>query len=54
MLVLSRKRNESIEVDGPATIKIIGQKGNTVIVGIEAERSVRIVRPEVLQPQPKP
>lgn len=46
MLVLSRKIGQSIEVDGPAIISILDVVGNKVRIGIEADRSVNIVRPD--------
>jgi carbon storage regulator len=47
MLVLSRKLNESIIVDGDIRITIVGIRGNHVRVGIEAPDSVRIIREEL-------
>ncbi len=47
MLVLSRKLNESIIVDGNIRITIVGIRGNHVRVGIEAPESVPIIREEL-------
>jgi len=47
MLVLSRKLNESIVVDGDIRITIVGIRGNHVRIGIEAPDSVRIIREEL-------
>jgi carbon storage regulator len=47
MLVLSRKLNESIIIDGDIRITIVGIRGNHVRVGIEAPDSVRIIREEL-------
>jgi carbon storage regulator len=47
MLVLSRKLNESIIIDGDIRITIVGIRGNHVRVGIEAPSSVPIVREEL-------
>jgi carbon storage regulator len=47
MLVLSRKLNESIIVDGNIRITIVGIRGNHVRVGIEAPDSVPIIREEL-------
>jgi carbon storage regulator len=47
MLVLSRKLNESIIVDGDIRITIVGIRGNHVRIGIEAPDSVRIIREEL-------
>jgi carbon storage regulator len=48
MLVLSRKLNESIIVDGNIRITIVGIRGNHIRVGIEAPDSVPIIRKELL------
>lgn len=47
MLVLSRKLNESIIIDGNIRITIVGIRGNHVRVGIEAPGSVPIIREEL-------
>jgi carbon storage regulator len=47
MLVLSRKLNESIIIDGDIRITIVGIRGNHVRVGIEAPASIPIIREEL-------
>jgi carbon storage regulator len=47
MLVLSRKLNESIVIDGDIRIKVVGIRGNQVRLGIEAPDSVGILRAEL-------
>jgi carbon storage regulator len=47
MLVLSRKLNESIIVDGNIRITIVGIRGSHVRVGIEAPDSIPIIREEL-------
>lgn len=47
MLVLSRKLNESIIVNGNIRITVVGIRGNHVRVGIEAPGSVPIIREEL-------
>jgi carbon storage regulator len=47
MLVLSRKLNESIIIDGQIRITIVGIRGNHVRVGIEAPDTVPIIREEL-------
>jgi carbon storage regulator len=47
MLVLSRKLNESIIIDGDIRITIVGIRGNHVRIGIEAPGSVPILREEL-------
>lgn len=48
MLILTRKLNEEINIDGEITVKIISISDNQVKLGIEAPKSVQIVRKEVL------
>ena len=47
MLVLSRKENERIVIDGQIRITIIDNGGKTVKVGIEAPRSMKVIREEL-------
>ena len=49
MLVLSRKPNESIKIGDNIELKIIEVKGDTVRIGIEAPKSVDILRGELVQ-----
>ena len=48
MLVLSRKKNEGIVVDGPCRVIVAGIRGDTVRLGIKADPTVKICRDEVL------
>ena len=47
MLVLSRKKNESIVIDGNIEIEVLQVKGNTIRLGIKAPRDVRVLRGEL-------
>jgi carbon storage regulator CsrA len=47
MLVLTRKRHEQIRIGDSITLTILRIKGNTVRVGIEAPRGVRVMRGEL-------
>jgi carbon storage regulator len=47
MLVLSRKRNESIVIDGTIRITVVGIRGQQVRLGIEAPVSVGVFREEL-------
>jgi carbon storage regulator len=47
MLVLSRKKNESIVIDGSIVITVVEIRGDKVRLGIEAPREVSIHRQEV-------
>ncbi|MFT4689291.1 MAG: carbon storage regulator CsrA [Verrucomicrobiia bacterium] len=49
MLVLSRKKEESIIIDGKIEVKIIRVDGDTVKVGIQAPADVPIHRREIYQ-----
>lgn len=47
MLVLSRKKNESIVIDGKIKIEVLRIKGNTVRLGIKAPDNIKILRGEL-------
>ena len=47
MLVLSRKKNQSIVLDGNISIEILQIKGNMIRLGINAPKSVRVLRGEL-------
>jgi carbon storage regulator len=47
MLVLSRKADEAIVLDGAVRITVLGVKGDRVRLGIEAPRDVMVDRAEV-------
>lgn len=54
MLVLTRKANEQILIGDDIKITLVRVRGNSVRVGIEAPRDVRVVRGELarkLEPQ---
>ena len=50
MLVLSRKWNEAIVIDGNIRITVLGIRGNQIRLGIEAPNSVGIFREELCVP----
>lgn len=50
MLVLSRKLNETIVIDGNIRITVVGLRGNHVRLGIEAPARVPVLREELLGP----
>lgn len=47
MLVLTRKKQERIQIGNDITITILRIQGRTVRVGIEAPRDIRVVRSEL-------
>jgi len=47
MLVLSRKKNESIIIDNDITIVVVEIRGDTVVLGVEAPKEVPVHRREV-------
>jgi carbon storage regulator len=49
MLVLSRKRNESIVIDEKIVVTVVDIRGDKVRLGIEAPKDVPIHRSEVYE-----
>jgi carbon storage regulator len=49
MLVLSRRSNETIKIGDEIELRIIEVKGDTVRIGINAPKSVDILRGELVQ-----
>ena len=47
MLVLSRKKNETIVIDGNIEIEVLQVKGNSIRLGIKAPREVKVLRGEL-------
>jgi carbon storage regulator len=47
MLVLTRKLNESIIINGNIRVTVVGLRGNQIRLGIEAPESVAIFRKEL-------
>ena len=47
MLVLSRKKNESIVINNDITITVVEVRGDKVRLGIEAPREIAVHRKEV-------
>jgi carbon storage regulator len=48
MLVLSRRYNQSIVIDGGIKITVIEIRGNQIRLGIEAPREVGVMREELV------
>ena len=49
MLVLTRKREQKIRIGSDVVIKVLKVQGDQVSIGIEAPKSLPIVREELLQ-----
>lgn len=47
MLVLSRKKNQTILIDGQIEIEVLQIKGNSIRLGITAPSDVRVLRGEL-------
>ena len=47
MLVLSRKTNQTIVIDGRIEVEVLKIKGNTVRLGIKAPSTVKVLRGEL-------
>jgi len=47
MLILSRKKNESIVIDGRFTVTVIEIQGDKVRLGVDAPKEVPVHRKEV-------
>ena len=47
MLVLSRKTNESIVIDGKIFLNILRLEGDSVKVGVNAPKDVTVLRKEI-------
>jgi len=47
MLVLTRKKNESIVIGGQITITVIAVKGKQIRLGIEAAKEIPVLRAEI-------
>lgn len=54
MLVLSRKLNQDVIIGDNVKITVLKIKGNTVRLGIEAPRDVRVVRGELPRHEEEP
>ena len=51
MLILTRRPDESIIINGNVKLKILSVNGNQVRIGFEAPEDVSIVREELLEDQ---
>jgi len=49
MLILSRRKDESVIIDGRIEVAVVDIKGDQVKLGIKAPRDVKVFRNEVFQ-----
>ncbi len=49
MLILTRRKGESITIDGDIEVTVVDISGGTVRVGIDAPDEINIVRNELLK-----
>ncbi len=49
MLIISRKLNEGLVIDGDIKVVVIGIEGNRVKLGVEAPKKVAIYREELVE-----
>ena len=49
MLVLARKINESLVIDGRIVVRVVKVDGDTVKIGIEAAKDIPIFRSEIYE-----
>jgi carbon storage regulator CsrA len=54
MLVLTRKLQQQIKIGDDITVTVLRVKGNTVRIGVQAPREVRVVRGELPKEPPAP
>ncbi len=54
MLVLTRKKNECIVIDGNIIIDVLEIKGSIVRIGVRAPKDKRVLRGELVLREPKP
>ena len=47
MLVLSRKKDQSLVIDGQIEVQVLRIKGNTVRLGIKAPSNIKVLRGEL-------
>lgn len=52
MLVLTRRKNQSIVIDGDVVVTVLEVKGDQVRIGITAPEKVKVFREELLGVEP--
>lgn len=51
MLVLTRKETEEVRIGEEVVVRVVSVSGGRVKIGIEAPRTVRVMRGEMLPPE---
>jgi carbon storage regulator len=49
MLILTRRRTESLKIGDDVTVTILGVKGHQVRIGVSAPKSIAVHREEIYQ-----
>jgi len=49
MLILTRRLEEALIIDGNITVTVLGIKGNQISIGIDAPKDVAVHRQEVAE-----
>lgn len=49
MLILTRRPEEALIIDGNITVTVLGIKGNQISIGIDAPKDVAVHREEVAE-----
>jgi len=49
LLVLSRKEQQEIVIDGGIRVRIVNVRGDRVKIGIEAPEQIKVMRAEILE-----
>ncbi len=53
MLILTRRVGETLQIGDDIKVVVVGVKGNQVRLGIDAPKSVNVMRPDAKLQQPK-
>lgn len=48
MLILTRKAEQSIVIDGQVVVRVLAVEGDRVKIGVDAPRSISVLRHELL------
>jgi len=54
MLIVTRKQDEEVVIEGRITVRVVEIRGNRIRLGIEAPSDAKILRQELLTTAPSP